>query len=153
MHAHTYSIKIARLQVCVNATLLTCIMFKQVCVRVRVRACACASGEYMTSPCTTSWGRGSCAPCASGTFTEHSNGLHACLTCARCRPGEAVVLKQVMNTRVWVTGERVIVRRDVTVWKFHITFIVTKIITVNRIIPVLLMCWKCLFLHYFSLAI
>lgn len=51
----------------------------------------CPTGSHMTSPCSRAGEQGQCEECRDGTFTEHSNGLKQCLTCAQCRPDQEMV--------------------------------------------------------------
>lgn len=51
----------------------------------------CPAGSHMTSPCSRAGEQGQCEECRDGTFTEHSNGLKQCLTCAQCRPDQEMV--------------------------------------------------------------
>ncbi|KAJ3581110.1 hypothetical protein NHX12_017036 [Muraenolepis orangiensis] len=51
----------------------------------------CLAGEHMTSACVRPGEQGSCSACGEGTYTEHGNGLHACLPCSKCRSDQVVV--------------------------------------------------------------
>ncbi|CAL8335743.1 unnamed protein product [Gadus morhua 'NCC'] len=51
----------------------------------------CPAGEHQVSPCSSDRGSSVCSECPMGTFTDHSNDLHTCLTCTRCPPDQEEV--------------------------------------------------------------
>uniref|UniRef100_A0A8C5C7Y0 Lysosomal membrane ascorbate-dependent ferrireductase CYB561A3 n=1 Tax=Gadus morhua TaxID=8049 RepID=A0A8C5C7Y0_GADMO len=51
----------------------------------------CPAGEHQVSPCSSDRGSSVCSKCPMGTFTDHSNDLHTCLTCTRCPPDQEEV--------------------------------------------------------------
>ena len=50
--------------------------------------CVWRAGTFVHKECDRDQEQGVCLPCEHGqTYTEHSNGMHGCLPCTRCRTG------------------------------------------------------------------
>ncbi|KAM7416903.1 hypothetical protein PAMA_018808 [Pampus argenteus] len=51
----------------------------------------CPAGKHVESHCTRSGEMGKCVECDYGKYTEHPNGLKACLPCKQCRSDQEIV--------------------------------------------------------------
>ncbi|XP_077570807.1 uncharacterized protein LOC144195215 [Stigmatopora nigra] len=51
----------------------------------------CPAGTHLKSACTVPGEKGQCEQCEDETYTEHSNHLHRCIGCKKCRPDQEIV--------------------------------------------------------------
>ncbi|XP_077457506.1 hematopoietic death receptor isoform X2 [Stigmatopora argus] len=51
----------------------------------------CPAGTHLKSACTIPGEKGQCEQCEDETYTEHSNHLHKCIECTKCRPDQEIV--------------------------------------------------------------